>query len=53
MNPFETLLSISEEINSTHDINLLLDRVMGLALQSLKGELVTLWYSTDLFANLF
>ncbi|KAA3613161.1 MAG: GAF domain-containing protein [Calditrichaeota bacterium] len=37
-NPFETLLAISEEINSTHEISVLLDRIMDSALRVLDAE---------------
>jgi len=38
INPFETLLKISEEINATHEISVLLDRIMDSALGVLKAE---------------
>ncbi len=37
-NPYETLLRISEEINSVHEISELLDRIMDLALETLEAE---------------
>ncbi len=36
--PYETLLRISEEINTVHEINTLLERIMDLALETLKAE---------------
>ncbi len=36
--PFETLLTISEEINSTHEIAVLLDRIMDSAMHVLESE---------------
>lgn len=38
LNPFETLLKISEEINATHEISVLLDRIMDSALRVLNAE---------------
>ena len=37
-NPYETLLRISEEMNLTHDISLLLDRIMDYAMEALSAE---------------
>jgi len=37
-NPFETLLQINEEINSTHEISVLLDRIMDSAMRVLQAE---------------
>lgn len=37
-NPFKTLLTISEEINSTHEITVLLDRIMDSAMRVLDSE---------------
>lgn len=37
-NPFETLLEISESINSTHEIAVLLDRIMDSAMRVLDAE---------------
>lgn len=37
-NPYQTLLLISEEINSTHDISQLLDRIMELAMEAVNAE---------------
>ncbi|MCB0281350.1 MAG: sigma-54-dependent Fis family transcriptional regulator [Calditrichaeota bacterium] len=37
-NPFETLLEISEKINSTHEIPVLLDRIMDSAMQVMDAE---------------
>jgi len=38
VNPFETLLTISEDINSTHEITVLLDRIMDSAMRVLDAE---------------
>jgi Nif-specific regulatory protein len=38
INPFETLLDISKEINSTHEISVLLDRIMDSAIRVLDAE---------------
>ncbi len=37
-NPYETLLSISEEINSVHEIDALLERIMDRLLETLEAE---------------
>ena len=37
-NPYETLLSISEEINSVHEIDALLQRIMDRLLETLEAE---------------
>lgn len=38
MNPFDALLSINQEINSVHDTDELLDRIMDIAMDTLKAE---------------
>ena len=37
-NPYETLLRISEEINTVHEIDALLERIMDLLLETLEAE---------------
>ncbi|NOX90194.1 MAG: sigma-54-dependent Fis family transcriptional regulator [Calditrichaeota bacterium] len=37
-NPYQTLLRISEQMNSIHDINMLLDRIMDSAMEALSAE---------------
>jgi len=37
-NPYQTLLEISEQMNSVHDINVLLDRIMDSAMEALSAE---------------
>ncbi len=37
-NPFETLLTISQQINSTHEISVLLDKIMDSAMRVLEAE---------------
>ncbi len=52
-NPFEALLTISDEINSVHETPVLLNRVMDIAMQVLKAERGFILLKTALEGNEF